>query len=116
MMLQPGSRCAYGLKLLGLGLAWVWLSASSTAAWALDINTARESDLDGLKGLGPAITRRILDARAQAPFTDWTDLMQRVSGLRRPSALRLSAQGLTVNGASLPPPGELPAQQPVAPQ
>jgi competence protein ComEA len=108
--------------MLRLGLTCAWLSSSAIAV-ALELNTARESDLDGLKGLGPSITRRILDARTQAPFTDWTDLMQRVSGIRHPSALRLSAQGLTVNGIVLPQQPalavqspDMPAPTPLAPQ
>ena len=70
-----------------------WLLAP---AWALEVNHATEAELDGLRGLGPAFTRRILSERDIRPFTDWPDLMRRVSGMGRLTAQKLSAQGLTV--------------------
>ena len=73
------------------------------SAHALDIEHAREMDLDGLRGLGPATTRLILQAREQAPFRDWADLMRRVRGLGPHTAARLSAQGLRVQGQAYTP-------------
>jgi competence protein ComEA len=70
-------------------------------AWALDINQASEAELDGLRGLGPAFTRRVMAERDIRPFTDWPDLMRRVSGMGRVTAKKLSAQGLTVSGQAL---------------
>lgn len=75
----------------------------SGAGRALDINRASEAELDGVKGIGPALSGRILQARAQAPFRDWDDLLQRVKGVSARSAARLSAAGLTVNGAPYAP-------------
>lgn len=72
--------------------------------WALDINQATEAELDNLRGLGPAITRRILAARAQHPFTDWADLMGRVSGMGLATAQKLSDQGLRVQAQAWQPP------------
>jgi competence protein ComEA len=72
-----------------------------TPAWALDVNHATEAELDGLRGLGPAFTRRILAERSLRPFADWPDLMRRVSGMGGVTAQKLSAQGLTVNSQSL---------------
>jgi competence protein ComEA len=69
--------------------------------WALDINQASEAELDGLRGLGPAFTRRVMAERDIRPFTDWHDLMRRVSGMGRVTAKKLSAQGLTVSGQAL---------------
>lgn len=67
--------------------------------WAgTDVNLASEADLDSLKGVGPALSARILAQRVHQPFTDWADLMQRVKGLRSATARSLSGQGLTVNG------------------
>ena len=71
-------------------------------AVALDVNQASEAELDGLRGIGPPFTRRLMAARAQQPFQDWTDLMQRVSGMGPRVAQSLSDQGLTVQGQSLP--------------
>ena len=69
--------------------------------WALEVNHATEAELDGLRGLGPAFTRRILAERSLRPFADWHDLMRRVAGMGRVTARNLSAQGLTVNSQSL---------------
>ena len=65
---------------------------------AVDVNTARAMDLDGLKGVGPALSRRILDERQKGKLNDWADLLARVKGLGNSSAAKLSAEGLTVNG------------------
>jgi competence protein ComEA len=67
-------------------------------ALALDINQASEAELDSIKGMGPALSAKVLKARAQGPFTNWADLMQRVSGIRQNKSKQLSEQGLTVNG------------------
>jgi competence protein ComEA len=67
------------------------------SALALDINQANEAELDSIKGMGPALSAKVLKARAQGPFKDWQDLMQRVSGVRQNKAQQFSDQGLTVN-------------------
>ena len=69
-----------------------------TKLWALDVNLATEAELDNLRGLGPAFTRRVMAARAEQPFVSWPDLMRRVSGMGQITAQKLSAQGLTVQG------------------
>ncbi len=71
------------------------------SVWALDINQASEAELDGLRGLGPAFTRRVMAERDIRPFTDWPDLMRRVSGMGAVTAKKLAAQGLTVSGQAL---------------
>lgn len=78
------------------------LLALSGAAWALDVNKANEAELDSIKGLGPSSTARILAARAQGPFKDWVDLMQRVKGIKPATAAKLSAAGLTVGEQRYP--------------
>jgi len=67
----------------------------------LDINQASEAELDGLRGLGPAFTRRVMRERDIRPFTDWPDLMRRVSGMGRVTADKLADQGLKVSGQTL---------------
>lgn len=85
-------------------MRWAWvLAVCSGTAWAqVDVNQASEADLDSLRGVGPALTARILAQRSQAPFADWADLMRRVKGLRGTTARHLAEQGLTVNGQTLP--------------
>jgi competence protein ComEA len=78
--------------------SWLPALALCGTAHALDIENAREMDLDGLRGLGPATTRQILHERERTPFKDWADLQRRVRGLGPQTAARLSAQGLRVQG------------------
>ena len=73
---------------------------------ATDINRASEAELDGIKGIGPALSGKILAAREQGPFRDWVDLLRRVKGISRKSAERLSEAGLTVNGERYAPAGK----------
>lgn len=65
---------------------------------AVDANKGSPADLDALKGVGPAMSKRIVDARQQGAFKDWPDFMQRVKGVKEKTAAKLSGQGLTVNG------------------
>ena len=67
-------------------------------ALALNINQANEAELDSVKGMGPALSAKVLKARSNGPFKDWQDLMQRVSGIRQNKAKQFSEQGLTVDG------------------
>lgn len=74
--------------------------AAATNATALtDFNQATEAQLDSLRGIGPATTRRILQARDERPFSDWADLILRVRGIGPAAAAGYSAQGFVVNGA-----------------
>lgn len=77
-------------------------SAQIAAQQSVDVNQASEAQLDGVKGLGPATTRRILAARSKRPFDDWNDFIARVKGIGPRFAERLSREGLTVAGAPYP--------------
>ncbi len=73
-------------------------------AWAqVDLNKATEIDLDGLNGVGPALTRELMTERQKSPFQDWPDVMQRVKGIGPKKAASLSAQGLRVQGQGYDP-------------
>ena len=73
---------------------------------ATEVNQATEAELDSIKGLGPASTARILQAREDRPFKDWADFLRRVKGFKGSSAERLSEAGLTVNGLPFEAPGK----------
>jgi competence protein ComEA len=79
-----------------LAVAAMLFAVASFAA--VDANKGSAAELDGLKGVGPAMSKRILDARKEGEFKDWPDLMQRVKGVKEKKAEKLSAEGLTVNG------------------
>jgi competence protein ComEA len=79
----------------------------TSIAWAqMDLNKAKEMELDGLNGIGPTMTRDIMNERQKAPFRDWTDVMQRVKGIGPKKAASLSEQGVRVQGQSY---GQAPA-------
>ena len=89
-----------------LGLAALLYAGAALAA--TEVNHAREADLDGIKGIGPALSSRILAERARQRFQDWPDLITRVKGLGPAAAARLSDEGLVVNGAGYAPPSPRP--------
>lgn len=71
----------------------------AVASWAaVDANKASDAELDSLKGVGPALSKRIIEARKEGEFKDWPDFMSRVKGVKEKAAAKLSAEGLTVNG------------------
>ncbi len=82
------------IKSWWLGLALV---LGMTSAWAaVDVNKATQSELESVKGVGPALSGRILVERQKAAFKDWGDLIDRVQGVGKTNAARLSDAGLTV--------------------
>ena len=73
---------------------------SAIAVAATDVNKANQAELESIKGIGPSMSARILDARKTGVFKDWTDLQSRVKGVRSGNSAKFSADGLTVNGAA----------------
>ena len=90
------------------------LIASIGFAFAqVDVNKADQAALDGIKGIGPATAKKILDERSKGgAFKDWIDLEKRVKGIGAKNAIKLSQAGLTVN--SLPLAGAPAGSAPVA--
>lgn len=64
----------------------------------VDVNKADAAALDGIKGIGPSMSKEILEQRAKGEFKDWADLQSRVKGLGEKKAAKLSEAGLLVNG------------------
>lgn len=83
-------------------LAVATLVASMGFAFAqVDVNKADASALDGVKGIGPAMSKTIIDARTKGgDFKDWADFEKRVKGVGDKRAAQLSKAGLQVNGQS----------------
>jgi len=73
---------------------------AAVAFAAVDVNKATAAELDGIKGIGPGISTKILDERKKGSFKDWNDFVERVKGVGDGNAAKFSAEGLTVNGAS----------------
>jgi competence protein ComEA len=74
--------------------------AAATCLAAADINKASQAELESVKGIGPAMSGKILDERKKAPFKDWADVMERVKGVKQATAAKFSTGGLTVNGGT----------------
>ena len=74
------------------------LYAAATFA-AVDVNKATAAELDGIKGIGPGISTKIIDERKKGNYKDWNDFITRVQGVGEGNAAKFSAEGLTVNGA-----------------
>ena len=85
---------------LRLALAGGLAALALGAAAAVDVNRADEAELQTVKGIGPALSTKILAARQQGAFKDWADLQQRVSGIGAGNSVRFSQAGLTVAGAA----------------
>jgi len=79
--------------LLALGFAGL------TWAQQIDLNKATEVELDALKGVGPVLTKAVMDERKKAPFKTWEDATSRVKGLGPQKASSLSEQGVRVQGS-----------------
>jgi competence protein ComEA len=80
--------------LLALGFAGL------TWAQQIDLNKATEVELDALKGVGPVLTKAVMDERKKAPFKNWEDATSRVKGLGPQKASSLSEQGVRVQGSA----------------
>jgi len=67
---------------------------------AVDANKATPAELDSVKGVGPATSKLITTERAKGPFKNWEDFISRVKGVGDSRATKLSAEGLTIDGAA----------------
>ncbi|NML46576.1 helix-hairpin-helix domain-containing protein [Ramlibacter sp. G-1-2-2] len=85
------------LKKILAVLAMLYAAASFAA---VDVNKATAAELDGVKGIGPSISKTIVDERKKGgDFKSWEDFISRTKGIGETKATSLSKEGLTVNGA-----------------
>jgi competence protein ComEA len=83
-------------NLIAIVLAAFALSAFA----AVDVNKASQAELETVKGIGPGLSGKILEARKAGTFKNWPDMVERVSGVGPGNAARFSQAGLTVAGAA----------------
>jgi competence protein ComEA len=100
-----------------LMLAAAMLVASMGFAFAqVDVNKADAAALDGIKGVGPSMSKAILAERTKGgDFKDWADFQKRVKGVKDKKAAAFSQAGLQVNGKSKEG-AEMKAQEPKQPK
>ena len=85
-----------------LMLAVAAMIATMGLAFAqVEVNKADAAALDGVKGVGPSMSKAILDERAKGEFKDWADFQKRIKGVREKRAMKLSQAGLVVAGKPL---------------
>ncbi len=93
-------------------LAFVAAMYMALSFAAVDVNKASVAELDGIKGIGPTTSTKIVDERKKGNFKDWNDFITRVSGIGEKNAAAFSAGGLTVGGAAFASaPAAAPAKQ-----
>lgn len=94
-----------GARRAAAGLLALWLSVPAgggSLAFAVDANTASADELQTIRGIGPAMAARILEARRNDPFRDLDDLRERVRGIGEKNLRRMREAGLEVGaGAQL---------------
>jgi competence protein ComEA len=86
-----------------LMLAVATMIATMGFAFAqVDVNKADAAALDSVKGVGPKMSKVIIDERTKGgDFKDWADFEKRVKGIGPKNAKKLSTAGLQVGGKSL---------------
>ena len=95
------------LKQIVLVAAPLLAAFASFSSYAVNVNTADETALRAVKGIGPAKAKAIVQERAEGgPFRDADDLGQRVKGLGGQAVERLRAEGLTIGAGPKTLPGE----------
>jgi len=87
------------MKIVNTVVASVLALISAAAFAAVDVNKASQAELEAVKGIGPSMSGRIVEARKTGSFKDWSDLQTRVKGVGAAKSTKLSEEGLTVNGA-----------------
>ena len=91
------------MKIVNTVVATLLALISAAAFAAVDVNKANQAELEAVKGIGPSMSSRILDARKAGSFKDWSDLQTRVKGVGSAKSAKLSTEGLTVGGAEFKP-------------
>ncbi len=73
---------------------------ASSAFAAVEVNRASQAELETVKGIGPGLSTKILEARKAGAFKNWADMVERVSGVGSGNAARFSQAGLVVEGTA----------------
>ena len=80
--------------------ALIVAACAISAQAAVDVNQASQAELETVKGIGPGLSGKILDARKSGAFKDWTDLVDRIGGVGPGNAAKFSQAGLTVGNVA----------------
>ncbi len=83
--------------MLRILIATLLAAFAFAAQAAVEVNKASQAELESIKGIGPALSSKILGARKSGEFKNWADLVDRVGGVGPGNAAKFSQAGLTVN-------------------
>lgn len=87
-----------------LGAASLAALTWSGGALALDLNTATEAQLRGVRGIGPKTAQVILEERERGGrYESFSDLSDRVKGIGPKKANALQAAGLAIDAGKVAP-------------
>ena len=95
---SSGTRAIVSFIASFMAVVAACLAFAGAAMAAVEVNSADVSQLETVKGIGPSLSSKILAARKQGNFKDWSDLETRVSGIGDRNAAGFSRAGLTVGG------------------
>ena len=89
------------MKALVFSAALTLGSLGIAAAEPINVNTATQSELESIKGIGPAKARTIIAERLDGGhFQDANDLQKRVRGIGMKSVEKMVDNGLTIEATS----------------
>lgn len=97
--------------MLRILISFILAACAFAAQAAVDVNKANQAELESIKGIGPGLSTKIIDARKTGAFKDWGDLVDRVSGVGPGNAARFSQAGLTVGSAAYVASADKPARE-----
>jgi len=77
------------------------LALVTFAIASVEVNKTDQAGLDGIRGIGPSLSKAILEERSKGgDFKDWADLEKRVKGISDKNSVKFAKEGLVVNGKS----------------
>lgn len=84
-----------------VGAALTMASLGIASASPINVNTASQSELESIKGIGPSKARTIIAERQEGGhFQDANDLQKRVRGIGMKSVEKMVDNGLTIEAPS----------------
>lgn len=92
---------ALQVALVSLLLPAIGVGLSDAVASPINVNSASQSELESIKGLGPSKARAIISEREDGGFYhDANDLQKRVRGIGMKSVEKMVDNGLTIESPS----------------
>ena len=89
------------VRAVAVALTFLTSSAGVSHASPINVNTATQSELESVKGIGPAKAKTIIAERLDGGhFQDANDLQKRVRGIGMKSVEKMVDNGLTIEAPS----------------